>query len=156
MTKVLFISSRGGHFSELLALRPLFDKYDWHVAVEADDTTLTYAEQFGDKITFMPSGGRGEGLRYVPTLFALIRETLRLVNSFDPDVVVTTGAHTSIPACYLTKLRGGKVVFVETIANRTSKSLSGRLAYPLADLFLVQWKSMLELYPRARYAGRLL
>ena len=45
---------------------------------------------------------------------------------------------------------------IETIANLHSRSLAGRLVYPVADLFLVQWESMLELYPKAVYAGRVL
>ena len=32
--KVLFISSTGGHFNELLQLSPLFEKYDYHIITE--------------------------------------------------------------------------------------------------------------------------
>lgn len=48
-----------------------------------------------------------------------------------------------------------KVIFIETFANITTKTLSGKLVYPIADLFLVQWEEMLELYPKAKYRGGL-
>ena len=34
--KVLFISSTGGHFNELQQLRPLFEKYNYHIITEKD------------------------------------------------------------------------------------------------------------------------
>ena len=37
--------------------------------------------------------------------------------------------------------------------NANNRSLTGRLVYPFADLFLVQWESLLELYPKAKYVG---
>ena len=71
------------------------------------------------------------------------------------DVVIATGAHTTVPICYIAKLFGKKVIFIETFANITTKTLSGKLVYPIADLFLVQWEEMLKLYPNAKYRGGL-
>ena len=34
--KVLFISSTGGHFNELMQLKPMFEKYDYHIITEKD------------------------------------------------------------------------------------------------------------------------
>ena len=31
--------------------------------------------------------------------------------------------------------------------------MAGSMIYPIADYFLVQWESMLELYPKAVYGG---
>ena len=42
---------------------------------------------------------------------------------------------------------------IETFANSETKTLSGKLIYPIADTFIVQWESMLELYPKAIYGG---
>ena len=70
-----------------------------------------------------------------------------------PDVVVTTGALISFPFCLCAKLTGAKVVYIETFARVNDRSLTGRLVYPLADLFLVQWESLLKFYPKAKYVG---
>ena len=32
--KVLFISSTGGHFNELMQLKPMFEKYDYHIITD--------------------------------------------------------------------------------------------------------------------------
>ena len=39
MKKVLFISSTGGHLSEMMMLESLFKKYDYHIITEKTDTT---------------------------------------------------------------------------------------------------------------------
>ena len=40
MKKVLFISSTGGHLNELMQLKPLFNKYDYHIITEKDKSTI--------------------------------------------------------------------------------------------------------------------
>jgi beta-1,4-N-acetylglucosaminyltransferase len=55
-----------------------------------------------------------------------------------PDVVVTTGAHTAVQMCYMAKLFGKKVIFIESFAKTTTPTISGKLVYPIADLFIVQ------------------
>ena len=57
--------------------------------------------------------------------------------------------------CYLGKIFGSKIIYIETFANINKKTATGRLIYPIADLFLVQWEEMLELYPKAKYRGGL-
>lgn len=70
-----------------------------------------------------------------------------------PDCVITTGALIAFPFCVIAKMLKKKVIYIESFARVNSKSLTGRLVYPFADLFLVQWESMLELYPKAQYVG---
>ena len=47
----------------------------------------------------------------------------------------------------------GKIIYIETMANINRKTQTGRLIYPIADLFIVQWESMLKIYPKAIYGG---
>ena len=49
-----------------------------------------------------------------------------------------------MPIAILPNLFGKKVIFIETFANITTKTLSGKLVYPIADLFLVQWEGNVE------------
>ena len=72
---------------------------------------------------------------------------------FNPDVIVTTGAHTAVPMCFIAYLFRKKIIYIETFANIHTKSVSGKLVYPIATHFVVQWESLLELYPKAIYAG---
>ena len=38
--KVLFISSTGGHLSEMLRLSPMFEKYDYHIITEKTKSNM--------------------------------------------------------------------------------------------------------------------
>ena len=46
-----------------------------------------------------------------------------------------------------------KIVFIESFAKTNSKTLSGKFIYKFADLFYVQWETMLKEYPKAKYKG---
>ena len=67
--------------------------------------------------------------------------------------MITTGVLAIIPLALLMKLTGGKLIYLESFAKVTSKTLSGKLLYKYADQFYVQWEEMLKLYPRAIYKG---
>lgn len=151
--KVLFISSTGGHFNELQQLRPLFDKYDYHIITEKDESTKTLKEKYKDKISYLPYGTRKHIFKYIFIYTYLCLKTIYLYFKIKPQYIVTTGTHTAGPMCYLGKLFGSKIIYIETFANRNRKTATGRLIYPIADLFIVQWKEMLKLYPKAVYGG---
>lgn len=153
MKKVLFISSTGGHFSELLQLKPLFEKYDSYIITEKDKTNENYKSIYGDKLYYLPYGTRSKIFSYIFKYFYLCLKTIYLFFKIRPKYIVTTGTHTAVPMCYLGKLFGTKIIFIETFANSRSKTLSGRMVYPIANLFIVQWKEMLKLYPKAVYGG---
>ena len=151
--KVLFISSTGGHFSELQQLSPLFEKYDYHIITEKDESTKSLKEKYGDKISYLPYGTRKKLLRYIFIYAYLCFKTIFLYFKIRPRYIVTTGTHTAGPMCYLGKVFKSKIIYIETFANRNRKTATGKLIYPIADLFIVQWKEMLELYPKAIYGG---
>ena len=48
---------------------------------------------------------------------------------------------------------GKKVIYIESFARVDEPSLTGKLMYHVADLFIVQWKEMMEFYPNAVYGG---
>jgi beta-1,4-N-acetylglucosaminyltransferase len=45
------------------------------------------------------------------------------------------------------------IVFVESFCRTENLSLTGRLLYPIADKFIVQWQELQNSYPRAEYLG---
>ena len=153
MKRVLFISSTGGHFSELLQLKSLFKKYDSYIVTEKDKTNENFKSEYGDRLYFLPYGTRSKMFSYVFKYFYLCLKTIYLFFKIRPKYIVTTGTHTAVPMCYLGKIFGCKIIFIETFANSKSKTLSGRMIYPIANLFIVQWKEMLNLYPKAVYGG---
>ena len=144
--KVLFISSTGGHFNELMQLRPIFKKYDYTIITEKDEANKNLKSRYKHRIYFLPYGTRAKMYTYIFKYLYLCLKTV-------PKVIVTTGTHTAGPMCYLGKIFGSKIVYIETFANRNKKTATGRLVYPIADLFIVQWEEMLEIYPKAVYGG---
>jgi len=153
MKKVLFISSTGGHLSELLQLKPLFKKYDYHIITEKTSSTISLKDKYGDKISYLIYGTKHHMLSYLWKVPVNIFKSLYLYFKIRPKVVITTGAHTAVWMCYIAKLFRSKIIYIETLANIESKTLSGKLVYPIADKFIVQWESMKKLYPKAIYGG---
>ncbi|NOY16390.1 MAG: hypothetical protein GXP23_05570 [Gammaproteobacteria bacterium] len=73
-----------------------------------------------------------------------------------PKVIISTGAGIALSTCILGKIFGSRIIFIETGARVTSPSRTGLIMYRVADLFIVQWKPMLKVYPKAIYGGPLL
>lgn len=153
MKKVMFISSTGGHLSELLQLQPLFELYDYSVITENTKSNKSLKEKFKGRMYYLPYGTKSHLLKYLFIFTWIILKSLYLFIKIRPDIVVTTGTHTAVPMCYFAKLFRKKVIFIETFANRKTPTASGKLVYPIADVFIVQWEEMLEQYPNAVYGG---
>ena len=73
-----------------------------------------------------------------------------------PDVILSTGGGVTVPLCFLGKLLGIKIIYVESLARINGPSLTGRIIYLIADLFLIQWKSLQKYYKNAKYWGRVI
>lgn len=151
--RVLFIASTGGHLSELLQLKPLMDKYDRYIITEKTKSTVNLKQRFSDKISFLVYGTKDHVFSYIFKFSWNVIKSLFLYIKIRPRVIVTTGTHTAVPICFIGKLFGSKIVFIETFANSKTKTLAGKLVYPIADLFIVQWEEMLKHYPKAVLGG---
>lgn len=151
--KVIFISSTGGHFSELMILKPIFEDYDFHLITEKTASTISLKEEYKDKMHYLVYGTRVKKITYFfKTTFNTIK-SLGLFIKIRPKAVVTTGTHTAMPMCIIAKLLGAKIVFIETYANVFTPTGSGKFIYKFADKFIVQWEDMLKVYPKATYLG---
>lgn len=149
--KVLFISSLGGHLTQLLQLKPLFEEYDYHIVTEKSIITEDLSKQY--RMSFLMYGARNYPFKYIFKLSYNFLTSLYYFLRESPDVIVTTGAHTAVPICYIAKVFGKKVVFIESFAKTSTPTISGKMVYPIADLFIVQWQSMKRHYPKAVYGG---
>lgn len=152
-TKILFISSTGGHFAELMQLKPIMEKCNYHIVTEKTETNKNLKEKYKNKIDFLVYGTKREIYMYPFILLINCFISLFVYLKVRPQVVITTGTHTAGPMCCIAKILGSKVIYIETFANRTTKTEAGKLLYYVADTFVVQWEEMLELYPKAKYWG---
>ncbi|GAK07188.1 MULTISPECIES: PssD/Cps14F family polysaccharide biosynthesis glycosyltransferase [Geomicrobium] len=152
MKRVLFISSVGGHLTQLMQLQPLMNEYESHMITEKTEVTKALKKDHPN-LSFLVYGARNYPVRYLFKFSFNIIKSLVLFLKLRPEVVVTTGTHTAVPMCYIAKLFRKKVIYIESFAKTDSPTLSGRMIYPIADLFIVQWKTMLKHYPKAKYGG---
>ena len=156
MKKVLFISSTGGHLDELMQLKKMFNNYDYHIITEKTKSNLSLKDKYKDRVSFLVYGSYTTLLHKLTYPFKLLFNTIKsffIYLKIKPDYIISTGAHTTGPMCLIGHLLGSKIIFIETFANSSSKSKTGSIVYKFADLFIVQWESMLEQYPNAVYGG---
>lgn len=151
--KVLFISSTGGHLSEMFQLSELFDKYDYHIITEKTKSNLALKDKYNERIDFLVFGTKDHMLTYPFKLIYNCFKSLYLYLKVHPDYIITTGAHTAGPMCCIGKILGSRIIYIESFANINTKTVTGKLVYLIADKFFVQWEDMKKLYPKATYGG---
>ena len=151
--KILFISSTGGHLVEMMQLKDMFNDYDYHIITEKTKSNLKMKETYKDKINFLVYGTKDHMLTYPFKLLYNCFKSLFLYIKIHPDYIITTGAHTAGPMSCIGKLLGSRIIYIESFANMSTKTITGRCIYPFADKFIVQWESMKELYPEADFGG---
>lgn len=153
MKKVMFISSTGGHLNEMMQLKSLFNKYNYYLVTEKTPDNLYLKDKYEGKVSYLIYGTKDHFWIYPLKLLINCFISLFIYIKVRPDVIITTGTHTAGPMCCIGKIFGSKIIFIETMANIATKTVTGRLVYPFADLFIVQWESMLKLYPKAKFGG---
>lgn len=141
--KICIACSSGGHLTEVLQLRSIFQKKKHFFVTfrRIDSEELAKNE----KVFFIADPKRNPF-----ALFTNFFQSLRIFLREKPDVVISSGAGVAVPICYIAKLFGKKVIFFESFCRLGGKSFSGRLVYPIADLFFVQWPEMQKYYPKAK------
>lgn len=147
--KICFAASSGGHYEQLMMLKPLMEKYDSFVITERTDYN---AEENGEKTYYLYQVNRREKnviLKMTQNIFL----SLRVYMKEKPDFVICTGVLAMIPICLISKLMGKKLIYIESFAKITSPTKTGKLLYKFADQFYVQWDTMLEFYPKAICLG---
>lgn len=128
----------------------------WEAFEEYPKFLLTYKE-----VTTM----NREGAYYLENIFrgpmAFVKGVVKIFMILlkeRPDILFSTGSEIAAPAFYFGKfLFRTKLIYLECSAQVYQPSLTGRFVYPIADLFLVQWKPLLKRYgPKAKYVGGLI
>lgn len=147
--RACFIASSGGHWEELMCLKEIAVEYDTVYVTEeggqAKDSNF-------EKIYTLPQINRHEK-NFLWHLIKLFIRAAKIMFKERPNFIVTTGALVVFPFCVYAKLMKTKIIYIESFARVNNRSLTGKLVYPLADLFLVQWEPLLRLYPKAKYVG---
>lgn len=146
--RILLVANPGGHLLQMQALHGAFEGLDrlWVTLPAADSTSLLAQEH----VVY----AHGPTNRDVGNLVRNFALAWRIVRDHDPDVILSTGAALAVPFFVVGHLRRKRLVYVESLTRVTHLSLSGRIVYPLADAFFVQWRRKAR-RRRYLYAGSL-
>jgi len=157
MKKALLVMAHGGHTKQM---RILIDqlKEDLKFCYVVNRHHLSNPNLLGlEGETYSLWGARTITSGLLSDIFgtlAMFFQALFILLRANPDVIISTGTSPAIPFSYLGKLLRKTIIFIETWCRISSRSGTGRLVYPIADLFFIQWKKQQALYPRAIYGGR--
>ena len=131
--KILAISSGGGHWVQLLRLRPAFEGCEVVYATVLEG----YRADLGEPADFrvIPDSNRSDKIALIRSAWSIFWMVFRM----RPDVVVSTGAAPGYFGVLFGKWLGARVVWVDSIANAEELSMSGAQAGSFVDLWLTQW-----------------
>lgn len=141
--KVCLVGSSGGHLTHLYMLKPFWENKQrfWVTFDKEDAKSLLEDEKMYSC--------------YYPTnrsIKALIKNTMlawKVLKRERPDLIISSGAAVAVPFFYLGNLMGAKNVFVEVFDRIDKPTMTGKMIYPVADLFIVQWEEQKKVYPKA-------
>lgn len=144
--RILLVATPGGHLMQMLALKPAWEdfEHEW-VTLSAADTRYLLADE---NVTY----GYAPAARNIPNFFRNLRLAWTMVRRYRPDAILSTGSAVAVPFFIVGWLLGVRLVYVESFTRVHKPALSGRLVYPFADAFFVQWDSISE-PGRVIYAG---
>ncbi len=146
--KIGLICSAGGHYTEMIQLWEAFEIYPKFLVTYKEVTTMNREDAY-----------------YIDNLFrspiAFIKGILKIfiiLLKERPDILFSTGSEIAAPAFFFGKFFfRTKLIYLECSAQVYKPSLTGRVVYPITDLFLVQWEPLLKRYgPKAKYVGGLI
>lgn len=127
------VASGGGHWVQLLRLRPAF--VDSEVIFAGANSACITDVQGHKFYSICENATRWNKIR-------LIRAALKvfwIICVEWPDVVISTGAAPGYIAIRMGKLMGAKTIWLDSIANAEHLSMSGAMVGRYADLWLTQW-----------------
>ena len=146
--KITLVCSYGGHLTELQYLSDAFDDHET-LYISYDNFRTRDLDEPKYLIESIDTSAWRMLKAFVRIGQILIRER--------PDVVVSTGSEIAIPAFVCARFLSIETIFIESWCRVHALSTTGKVVYPLSDLFLVQWPELAEKTNRdIRYEGAVL
>ena len=133
-TRILAISSSGGHWIQLNRLRPFLESFETVYA----STDESLGEVLNEKFYSLKDASMWDK----PALAILAFQVFWLLLKVRPDVIVSTGAAPGFFALFFGKILMRKTIWIDSMANADEMSLAGKKIRPFADLWLTQWEDL--------------
>lgn len=145
--KVCLVGSSGGHLTHLYMLEPFWKSKDrfWVTFDKEDARSLLAGEKMYS--CYFPTN------RNLKNLIRNMGVAWKVLRKEKPDLIISSGAAVAVPFFYLGKLFGAKLIYIEVFDRINKPTLTGKLVYPVADKFIVQWDEQKKVYPKAVNLG---
>lgn len=150
--KICIVCSAGGHFDEAIKATEKL-RYEKYYVTYWSHITSEFAKN--NEVYFVT---HPRHCAFITRIFLLLKNTIEsflILIRKKPDLIISTGADVAVATCLMGKLLRKKLVYIESGGYVFSKSISGRIVYPFADLFIVQWKPALNNFTKSIYGGPL-
>jgi UDP-N-acetylglucosamine:LPS N-acetylglucosamine transferase len=133
--RVLLVASGGGHWVQLLRLRPAFE--------DCDVAYVCVRPEYVKDVPGCRFFAVNDATRWNKFGLALLAvRILAILLRFRPDVVVSTGAAPGYFSLRLGKMLGARTVWIDSIANVERLSMTGTIVRKYADRWLTQWEHL--------------
>ena len=128
------------------------------IAADTDKLSLSHKSIPASAVKVTIPRAREVGQSYFTSVFSTIKafiSGLKLIFA-KPDLLLVNGPGVCCPVVvciFLGNVLGitnASIVFIESFCRVTTLSLTGRLIYPMCDLFFVHWPGLLKLRKRAK------
>jgi len=145
--KICLVGSSGGHLTHLYMLKPFWECQDrfWVTFDKEDARSLLEGEKM--YTCYYPSN------RSIKALIINTVKAFKIISRERPDLIISSGAAPAIPFFYIGKLYGAKTIYIEVFDRIDAPTISGKICYPVADAFIVQWEEMKKIYSKAINLG---
>jgi beta-1,4-N-acetylglucosaminyltransferase len=149
--KIGIVTSKGGHLFQLIQINSLFKKYNRFWISFSGKDTKSYLKKERVYIAHCPESRN---------LFNAIKNgvlAMKIFHKEKPTHLISSGAGIAAPFFLVAKiLFKTKLIYIESYDFVAYPSLTGRIIYNIADLFIVQHRIQKKWFKKAKYWGSLL
>lgn len=145
--KICLVGSSGGHLNHLYMLKNYWKDKNrfWVTFDKLDSRSILKNEK--KYFCHYPTNRNFKNL--IKNTFL----AFKILKKERPTLIISSGAAVAVPFFYLGKLFKAKTIYIEVYDRIDKSTLTGKLVYPVTDLFIVQWEDMKKVYPKAINLG---
>ena len=145
--KVCLVGSSGGHLTHLYLLKPFWEEKERFWVTFGKDDAKSILEDEKMYECYFPTN------RNIKNLIKNTFLAIKIIRKEKPKLIISSGAGVAVPFFYIGKIFGAKTIFIEVFDRIDKPTITGKLVYPVADIFIVQWEEMKKVYPKAINLG---
>lgn len=145
--KVCLVGSSGGHMTHLYMLKSFWSNKErfWVTFDKEDARSLLQGEK--KYFCYFPTN------RSLKALLINTKLAIKVLKKEKPDLIISSGAAVAVPFFYFGKLFGAKTIYIEVFDRINKFTMTGKMVYPVADKFIVQWEEQKKVYKKAINLG---